>query len=378
MDAKQNFYQIHAEKFEAFKDQDPGNEDFDVTFEVNGQKLYANKFMLWSASPTFKSMLSSRWRKTDEAIVLKNYSFEDFKEFLTFIYSGRCKFTDDNIFALVDIAEFYGISVLKNVCGEYLSKMEVSLNNVYPLIDLVIKYSLHQLKSPLYTFISDNLSGFLRSENFLNLEKSIVKDIVESNQHTLRQEDLFEAIFKWAERCAAEKQRSGENSVISELLKKELSAFLPLIKFGFMDADFLIQFVVKKYFIFTDEELKQMLWAKNKVNVKVVNRAGKFMKGELQCCDIEKVANVIRSKKNKACEFINSHQYIYWNTNQHKPFTPSKLTKNESIEWYLVYDSYGDLAVKSRHRLVDDNYLLAEMFTENGFYFDNECKIEVV
>uniref|UniRef100_A0AC34FA69 BTB domain-containing protein n=1 Tax=Panagrolaimus sp. ES5 TaxID=591445 RepID=A0AC34FA69_9BILA len=295
MDAKEIFYQIHKERYELFKSQDSENEDFDVVFDFNGKKLYANKFTLFPVSTTFKSMLSDRWTKPDEPIEIKDYTFEDFKEFLTFFYSGACELTDENIFAMVDMAEFYNIT-----------------------------------------------------------------------------------IFKWADNRTTEKQKIQGKLNVNKAIKEELSEFLPLFNFKKMNGDFFIKFVVKKSsFLFSSEELSNILWAQRYPSeIRIVDGNGKSMKGELQCDDIDQVVKIIQSKKNICCTYTASHNYYYWATRQPKPSTPSKLTKNDKIEWYLLYDYEGDLAVKKQNELSDSDYLLAELVAEYGFQISTKCKIE--
>uniref|UniRef100_A0A914YTC1 BTB domain-containing protein n=1 Tax=Panagrolaimus superbus TaxID=310955 RepID=A0A914YTC1_9BILA len=100
MNAQEILYKFQMEKFEIFKSQDPENGKFDVVFEIDGKKLYANKYMLCTTSTTLESMLSDRWTKSNEPIPLHGHTFEDFKEFLTFLYSGKCSLTDNSIFAM--------------------------------------------------------------------------------------------------------------------------------------------------------------------------------------------------------------------------------------------------------------------------------------
>uniref|UniRef100_A0AC34GX28 BTB domain-containing protein n=1 Tax=Panagrolaimus sp. ES5 TaxID=591445 RepID=A0AC34GX28_9BILA len=351
MNAQKIMYKFQMERFEIFKAQDPETGKFDVVFEFNEKKIYAHQIILCTTSSTLKTMISERWNKLNEPIPIKDYSYDDFKEFLIFIYSGECSLTDENIFAMVDIAEFYGIDELKNACEEYLTKMEININNFYQMIETANKYSMIQFKKSIFNFISINLTDFLQSEQFLGVEKSIMKEIIESVKDTMRQEELFEAIYNWSEYQAIQTQKLDKNAVLNELIKKELSPFLPLMKFEMMDADFLIKYVVK-----------------------IIDENGKLMTGVLQCTDTEKIAAVISLNKNY--DFISDNGlYVYWRTNQPIPSTPSKLIINESVDWYLVYDKYGDISVKQRFVLQKSDYLLAEMFTENGFEFCQNCKM---
>uniref|UniRef100_A0AC34FA17 BTB domain-containing protein n=1 Tax=Panagrolaimus sp. ES5 TaxID=591445 RepID=A0AC34FA17_9BILA len=355
------------ETFEFFENQDLENGDFDVVFELNGKEIYANKFMLSSASPTFKSMLSNRWRKTDEPIEIKDYSYEEFKEFLTFLYAGECSLTPDNIFAMVDMAEFYGVTVFKNVCDEYLTKLEINVNNVYQMIEIANKYSMIQFKKSIYNFISDSLFGFFQSEQFLNLETSVLKDIIKSNHGTIRQDELFEAvfevIFKWLEYQMNDKQKLIDSM--------KLTDYLTFIKPEKIDSNLLIKFIERNPFLFTDEELQKLLLTLNKVYVKVIDENGKIMKGQLQCPDIEQVADTIIRLENVMCCRIYDLSYHFWETRQPQPVEPSKLIQIESVEWYLVYDCDGDIAIKKRSQLDNEDYLLAEMIVEEEFEFYN-------
>uniref|UniRef100_A0A914QE73 BTB domain-containing protein n=1 Tax=Panagrolaimus davidi TaxID=227884 RepID=A0A914QE73_9BILA len=165
----------------AFKSQD--HELFDIVFDIEGKKLYADKLILSISSPTFKSMLSDRWISKNDAIKIETYKYDDFKELLTFIYSGECNLSNENIFTMLDVAEFYQTEDLKKLCDEYLSKLELKLTNIFQLLETSNKYSLIQMKEKIQTFVFQKFANFTKFDGFLNADKSIVKEIVamESN-----------------------------------------------------------------------------------------------------------------------------------------------------------------------------------------------------
>uniref|UniRef100_A0A914NX88 Uncharacterized protein n=1 Tax=Panagrolaimus davidi TaxID=227884 RepID=A0A914NX88_9BILA len=100
------------------------------------------------------------------------------------------------------------------------------------------------------------------------------------------------------------------------------------------------------------------------------------MKGEIQCDNDERVATDIQSVKDKPANRMYA-DYFYWSINGTRPSTPSKLSENEKIKWYLLYDTNDNIAVRSRERVWYRDYLLAEMFAEDGFSLSTHCKIEV-
>uniref|UniRef100_A0AC34F9Z7 BTB domain-containing protein n=1 Tax=Panagrolaimus sp. ES5 TaxID=591445 RepID=A0AC34F9Z7_9BILA len=191
-------YELSLGIYEMFKAQDPDTGKLDVVFEFDGKKLYAHKSKLCEHSDFFKVMFCQRWTTPNEPITtckIEKYSFDDFKEFITFLYSGDIDFTHDNIIPLADMAEYYNVPVFKKACQEFLLKIVWDLKNVFQMLDLADKYRLKELKKSLHDFISKNLPGFLKCVECQSLQKSINYDIVKSNQNTVRQEELFEMVI---------------------------------------------------------------------------------------------------------------------------------------------------------------------------------------
>uniref|UniRef100_A0A914PV03 BTB domain-containing protein n=1 Tax=Panagrolaimus davidi TaxID=227884 RepID=A0A914PV03_9BILA len=185
---------------EDFQSQIP--ELFDVVFDINGMKLYAHRYRLSTVSSTFKSMLSDRWSSKNEAIPIKDYKFKDFKELLTFIYSGKCSFNDTNIFTILDMAEYYQISHLKELCDEYLSKMELNLSNSLKVLEICNKYSLTKAKETIAAFIIQNFTT-LKCNKFLNaVDIKEIVTIFATKPHPKKHENLFLCIYEWAENQA--------------------------------------------------------------------------------------------------------------------------------------------------------------------------------
>uniref|UniRef100_A0A914Q3M9 BTB domain-containing protein n=1 Tax=Panagrolaimus davidi TaxID=227884 RepID=A0A914Q3M9_9BILA len=377
MSAERIHYELSMETFEVFKAQDPENGYFDVVFQIQGEKLYAHKLILCRVSPTFKSMLSNQLTIFDEPISIENYTLEDFKEFLTFIYSCQCQLSKENIFSIIDAAEFYCVQRFKTICEEFLTKSELNLENIYQMIQISNKYLLAKFNKLVIKFASKNISTFLKNEQFYGLKKCTLKKILELSDKTKDQEVVFEAVYKWAEIQAKENFETDSGMDLNDAIKKQISDLLPFINFQNMGIDFLTFFVVKKTDIFTVSELRDILWDRTRVHVHVTDENGKKMKGEIQCYEMNKIVDEIKSLKNKCCSFGYS-TYCYWQTERQKPSTPSKLIKSEKIDWYLVYDFERDIAIKHRENINDFNYLLAEMFAGDGFIINEKCKIEIV
>uniref|UniRef100_A0A914PTK1 BTB domain-containing protein n=1 Tax=Panagrolaimus davidi TaxID=227884 RepID=A0A914PTK1_9BILA len=190
---------MQQERFEIFESQDPENEHFDVTFEIEGKTLLANKLLLTSASEYMNSFLSDRWTKKDEPVKIEDYSYDNFYEFLRFLYLGSCNLTAENVFKLIDLAEFTGTE-------RFLSS-----------------------KKSFVDFLSSVNTSSRYSLNFLLEEK------------------VFRAVYKWTEnQVMKQKDADDKNFDLLEAVKDELRKTFPLIfsmEKSKMSKDFLMHFM---------------------------------------------------------------------------------------------------------------------------------------
>uniref|UniRef100_A0A914P643 BTB domain-containing protein n=1 Tax=Panagrolaimus davidi TaxID=227884 RepID=A0A914P643_9BILA len=361
----------------AFKSQNP--ELLDIVFDFEGKKLYADKLSLSINSSTFKSMLSDRWISKNDSIKTETYKFDDFKELLTFIYSGKCNLTNENIFTILDMSEFYQIEDLKEICDKYLSKTKLNLSNVLQLIETLSKYSLTQMKKPIQTFIFQDFAILAKFDGFLNADKTIIKEIVKMESNfSKHHEDRFQCIYKWSENQAIKKQKLSNDEIfnLNDAIKTDMQDFLPFIQFKKMRLTFLKDFVVPKGFIFTCDELANILKNPNPdARVKITNSLGKSIYCDLsgkRKYEIEIIKSLIGRKSENE-----NPLFIYWDTRCKKPSTPSPLKKRDGVQWYLTYFVDGDIGVIRCSELVFGYYLIAEMFAETDFKVTPYCKIEI-
>uniref|UniRef100_A0A914QIR0 BTB domain-containing protein n=1 Tax=Panagrolaimus davidi TaxID=227884 RepID=A0A914QIR0_9BILA len=361
----------------AFKSQDP--ELFDIVFDFEGKKLYADKLILSINSSTFKSMLSDRWISKNDAIKIETYKYDDFKELLTFIYSGKCNITNENVVRILHMSEFYQIEDLKDLCEENLSKTKLNLSNIFQLLETSNKCSLIQTKKPIHDFVTHNFSNFIKSDELLNADKSMIKEIVaiESNL-SKHHEYMFQLIYKWSKNQSIKKQRLSidENFDMKDAIKTEMQEFLPNIQFNKMKLKFLQKFVVPKCFLFTSDELANILKNPNPdARVKITNSNGQAIYGDIsfkQKNEIELIKSLNGRKSDNEFRF-----YIYWDTYCEIPDTPSPLKKKDGVEWYLTYDDEGRIGVTHCCHIEHGDYLLAEMFSTTDFVITTKCKIKI-
>uniref|UniRef100_A0AC35FR46 Uncharacterized protein n=1 Tax=Panagrolaimus sp. PS1159 TaxID=55785 RepID=A0AC35FR46_9BILA len=133
---------------------------------------------------------------------------------------------------------------------------------------------------------------------------------------------MFEAAYEWSENQAIKKQKdfNDETFNMNDAIKVEMQEFLPFIKFNQMEISFFTKYVVKRGFIFTFDELSDILESvQSNVKVKITNEYGQSVYGLLP-------------KENNAVSVIKSLQdqfsiSVFWKTNCRMPSTPSPLKK---------------------------------------------------
>uniref|UniRef100_A0A914PNE9 BTB domain-containing protein n=1 Tax=Panagrolaimus davidi TaxID=227884 RepID=A0A914PNE9_9BILA len=273
---------MQQERFKTFKLQDPANEHFDVTFEIEGRKLYANKFILTSVSETMASMLSDRWIKKDEVVTIEAYSYDNFYQFIHFLYTGGCDLTNENVFKLVDMAEFYDVPFLKEFCEKFLSFIIYNVETIEEMVEFAEKYSLDRMKGALEVFIRCNLDQIVSNERFSSSGKPVVEFMSSINLYIQKQkESVFEAVYKWTEyQVLKQKNAEDGNFNLLEAVRDEVSVAFPHIydmDKSAMNYGFLMDFMVKKGFYLSPNELKILYERYRKNDVPIEDRPFKIV-----------------------------------------------------------------------------------------------------
>uniref|UniRef100_A0A914Z723 BTB domain-containing protein n=1 Tax=Panagrolaimus superbus TaxID=310955 RepID=A0A914Z723_9BILA len=187
-------HKMQTERFKVFQQQDLENGRFDVTFEIDGKKLLAHTFILTSVSETLNSWLSDRWTTKDAIIKIEDSSYDNFYEFLCFLYIGDCKLTEENVFEMVDMAEFYGVPCLKEFCDNFLSKMEKQVETIEEMFEFADKYYLKELKESIKRCFCTYVVEVCESEAFIAFKKPFVEFLYAASLRIREKEIGFEYV----------------------------------------------------------------------------------------------------------------------------------------------------------------------------------------
>uniref|UniRef100_A0A914XT00 BTB domain-containing protein n=1 Tax=Panagrolaimus superbus TaxID=310955 RepID=A0A914XT00_9BILA len=193
-DLLQTLRAMQNERYKIFQQQDVDKGRFDVTFEIEGKHLHAHKFTLTSISKPLDSWLSDRWTTKDEVVKIEDSSYDEFYEFLTFLYTSECKLTEENIVKMTDMAEFYGVQCLKELCDEFLAKNEKTVETIEELFNFAQKYSLPKLEDSLKSFFWNHYRTVCKSDAFIDFKKPFIEFLLAGDISLYKKQILFEGV----------------------------------------------------------------------------------------------------------------------------------------------------------------------------------------
>ena len=196
------------------------NEQFcDVVLEVcNGEdqaRFNAHRVVLCAGSPFFYSALNNDMKESKEGLIrLEDMSKVAIEELLDYLYTGHVDVTQHNAFDLLKIADFLVIPSLKEVSSKFIIH-SLSSSNCFMAYYLAVNYRCFELQEKARDFIYANFTRVVEHEDFLNLTINEVEEWISSDEIRVRgEEDVFQAIVKWAEQ-----KGSGEREKFFELFR---------------------------------------------------------------------------------------------------------------------------------------------------------------
>ncbi|KAJ3685871.1 hypothetical protein LUZ61_015035 [Rhynchospora tenuis] len=184
-------------------------ERFDVTFEVEGERISAHRFMLAARSPVFTAELyGSMTEAKSSCIKIEDMKAEVFMALLRFVYTDDYE-TDKLKFLSVELvhdlfiaADRYALEKLKVQCQQRLF-MALSIDTVLTTLILAERHSAPWLKEKCLEFASksENFTQLAITEEYLQIMQSFPSLFVELRQKV---KDLTDSVNN-----VTKKQKTG-------------------------------------------------------------------------------------------------------------------------------------------------------------------------
>lgn len=146
----------------------------DVVFLIDNINIPAHKIILASASPVFEKMFSHKMKENITNVVeIKDADPDDFKEMLSYIYTGEIKNLETMAFGICKLANKYDIPKLLSICEESLQQF-LSVDNVVSTLELADQHNSVDLKKECIKFIQIHFNEVEETEAFKNIKKKLL------------------------------------------------------------------------------------------------------------------------------------------------------------------------------------------------------------
>jgi len=149
----------------------------DVLFIVDDKKIYAHRIILASRCEYFASLYNSGMKDALLAeVVINDFSYEAFAEFIKYIYSGTCLITGTEIASeLMYIGDYYKMDQLKALSEYFLSK-SLTVENVCSILEISHHFCAENLKGLAFEFITKNFESVSNSEGYTELGNECMRE----------------------------------------------------------------------------------------------------------------------------------------------------------------------------------------------------------
>jgi len=141
----------------------------DITFVVQGQKVYAHKAILVAQCEHFHAMFSGgRFAESNQAeIEIPQWSHVAFLVMLEWLYTGHTprELSAAHLTEVLGLADHYTLDGLKHVCENVLVH-SVEIDNVCALLRHADQYMAHELKRYCLSFILKNFEQVVGMQSF--------------------------------------------------------------------------------------------------------------------------------------------------------------------------------------------------------------------
>lgn len=217
------FYQsdLQSASFVAFEEMRKREELCDLTIKAGNNSISAHKVVLSAAIPYFRTLFTGHTAEAGEKDIgdLDHIAVE---LLINFAYTSKVAISIENAQSLLLAADILQLNQVKDACVEFLSK-RLDANNVVQMRTLAFDLNISKLAKESDNYIRQNFQTFCKSDSFLNLSPSHVKEIISHDELNVSGEQIvFEAVMKWVKAWPSER-----TDKMRELLNEVRMVFLP-------------------------------------------------------------------------------------------------------------------------------------------------------
>ena len=248
----------------------------------------AHKFVLSICSPVFFAMFYGEMAEKSDSIDLPDCEYEGVREMLRYMYSGKVGLNQRNVVQVLYVANKYMVQSLSDVCVRFLRKY-LDPENVFCVLSHAEQYDEKVLMDQCWEVIDRETEEAVKSEEFANIERSLLERIVKRESLTIREIELFKAVDRWATKECERQGLAADGNMKRRILGEKI---VTEIRFPVMEEKEFAS-VVLDIDMLTSKELVNMMKHFNSVLTSPIGFHGQKRAGAFQSCF--RFRNVLRS-----------------------------------------------------------------------------------
>ncbi|KAK7504888.1 hypothetical protein BaRGS_00003916 [Batillaria attramentaria] len=199
----------------------------DVTIHIGDMTVKAHWCVL-VVCPYFQSLYDSGMKESKSGELTLHFGNPfAMREAIKFLYTGQVHITFEKVRYLLEVADYLQITNMKQLCSDFLSTMDMNVENCVQIALLSSMYNLDHLYLRSFQYMCGHLPELLVKDDMLQLTKDSVQALIADRTLSyVKRELFFDFIIRWTEHDKTVREESFEDLFTSLDLKAMSPGFL--------------------------------------------------------------------------------------------------------------------------------------------------------
>ena len=181
----------------------------------------AHKFVLAISSPVFHAMFYGKMAETTDSVELPDCEYESVLEMLRYLYSDRAELNGSNVMQVFYLAKKYMVPSLADKCSKYLRE-NIDGSNVFSILLHAKRFEENKLEDRCWQVIKTQAAEAVTSDEFVTLERPLVKSVVKKERLFVKEVELFKAVDCWATKEIERQGLTLDGNIKRQVLGEEI------------------------------------------------------------------------------------------------------------------------------------------------------------
>ncbi|CAG9862396.1 unnamed protein product [Phyllotreta striolata] len=170
----------------------------DVTLVIEGVQFKAHKAVLAACSDYFRAMFTDNMLEaTQDEICLNGITAKGFHQLLDYAYTTRLALNIANVQDVLEAASHVQMLPVIQTCSNFL-QTQIDIDNCVDIATIAETYSLSQLSTKVYRFMSGHLLEFSSSPEFYRLTPQQLENLLDCDLPVdCSEADVFRIVLAW-------------------------------------------------------------------------------------------------------------------------------------------------------------------------------------